>query len=162
MDYIHGCLQIAKAPNIPSTAVLTRYLVLTSYVISPSTVKIPDTDCAEPVLLWLTVAMPTGSGKSTLFRYLSKLGALLVWAVKIQLGFLTMQALKKWVPWCILMCQGYLAYMMSYLPFCRRSICIEDEASDSHELALFLLLYNGHPWRRDTGRTICFTLSIVL
>ena len=37
---------------------------------SPSTVKIPDTDWAEPVLLWLTVAMPTGSGKSTLFRYL--------------------------------------------------------------------------------------------
>ncbi len=23
--------------------------------------------------------------------------------------------------------------------------------SDSHELALFLQLYNGHPWRRDTG-----------
>ena len=69
MDYIHGCLQIAKAPNIPSTAVQTGYLVLTSYVISPSTVKIPDTDWAEPVL-WLTVAMPTGSGKSTLFRYL--------------------------------------------------------------------------------------------
>jgi len=24
--------------------------------------------------------------------------------------------------------------------------------SDSHELALFLQLFNGHPWRRDTGR----------
>ena len=23
--------------------------------------------------------------------------------------------------------------------------------SDSHELALFLQLFNGHPWRRDTG-----------
>ncbi len=23
--------------------------------------------------------------------------------------------------------------------------------SDSHELALFLQLYNGHPWRRDSG-----------
>lgn len=36
------------------------------------TVKIPDTDWAEPVLLWLTVAMPTGSGKSTLFCYFYK------------------------------------------------------------------------------------------
>ena len=70
-DCIQGCLQIAKALNIPSTAVLTGYLVLTSYVISPSTVKIPDTDWTEPVL-WLTVAMPTGSGKFTLFRYLLK------------------------------------------------------------------------------------------
>ena len=67
---IQGCQQIAKALNIPPTAVLTGYLVLAGYVISPSTVKIPDTDWAEPVLLWFTVAMPTGSGKSTLFRYL--------------------------------------------------------------------------------------------
>ena len=72
MDYIQGCLQIAKALNIPSTAVLTGCLVLTNYGISPSTIKIPDTDWAEPVLLWFTVAMPTGSGKSTLLRYLFK------------------------------------------------------------------------------------------
>ena len=26
--------------------------------------------------------------------------------------------------------------------------------SDSHELSLFLQLYNAHPWRRDTGETI--------
>ena len=25
--------------------------------------------------------------------------------------------------------------------------------SDSHELSLFLQLYNGHPWRRDTGKS---------
>ena len=23
--------------------------------------------------------------------------------------------------------------------------------TDTHELALFLQLFNGHPWRRDTG-----------
>ena len=27
--------------------------------------------------------------------------------------------------------------------------------SDSHELALFLQLYNGHPWKRDTGEYLC-------
>ena len=26
--------------------------------------------------------------------------------------------------------------------------------SDSHELAMFLQLFNGHPWRRDTGRAL--------
>jgi len=25
--------------------------------------------------------------------------------------------------------------------------------SDSHELSLFLQLYNAHPWRRDTGQS---------
>ena len=32
--------------------------------------KVPGTDWTEPVLAWLTVSMPTGSGKSTLFRHL--------------------------------------------------------------------------------------------
>ena len=31
---------------------------------------VPETNWTEPVLLWLTVAMPTGSGKSTLFRHI--------------------------------------------------------------------------------------------
>lgn len=26
--------------------------------------------------------------------------------------------------------------------------------SDSHELSLFLQLYNGHPWRHDTGEAL--------
>ena len=35
--------------------------------------------------------------------------------------------------------------------------------SDSHELALFLQLYNGHPWRRDTGEaTIWFIVNYYL
>lgn len=32
--------------------------------------------------------------------------------------------------------------------------------SDSHELAIFLQLYNGHQWRRDTGKE-CTLTSIV-
>ena len=59
--------------NISPTAVLTGYLILGSFVVSPSTIKVPGTDWTEPVLLWMTVTMPTGSGKSTLFRYLYNL-----------------------------------------------------------------------------------------
>ena len=44
--------------------------VLGSFVLSPSVVKVPGADWTEPVLAWLTVSMPTGSGKSTLFRHL--------------------------------------------------------------------------------------------
>ena len=32
--------------------------------------------------------------------------------------------------------------------------------SDSHELALFLQLFNGHPWKRDTGK-VTYNVYIV-
>ena len=68
-----GCKQVAKALNVPPTAVLGGYLVFCSYIISPSTIEVPGTDWSEPVLLWLTVTMPIGSGKSTLFHHLYSL-----------------------------------------------------------------------------------------
>ncbi len=65
-----GCEQVGMAMNLPPTAVLCGYVVLGSFVLSPSVVKVPGTDWTEPALVWLTVCMPTGSGKSTLFRHL--------------------------------------------------------------------------------------------
>ena len=56
---IQGCKQVAKALNVPPTAVLGGYLVLCSYIISLSTVEVPVTDWSELVLPWLTVTMPT-------------------------------------------------------------------------------------------------------
>ena len=56
--------------NLPPTAVLSGYIILGSSVLSPAVIKVPSTDWIEPALVWLTVAMPTGSGKSTLFRHL--------------------------------------------------------------------------------------------
>lgn len=41
-------------------------MVLGSFVLYPI-LKVPTT---EPVLAWLTVSVPTGSGKSTLFHHL--------------------------------------------------------------------------------------------
>ena len=61
---------MGRAINLPPTAVLCGYVVLGSFVLSPSVVKVPGTNWSEPVLVWLTVSMPTGSGKSTLFRHL--------------------------------------------------------------------------------------------
>ena len=55
---------------MPATAVLTGLLILVSFFLAHSVVAVPDTDWVEPVILWLTVGMPTGSGKSPLFNYL--------------------------------------------------------------------------------------------
>ena len=56
--------------NLPPLAVLSGYIIIGSYMLSPSVVMIDDTDWNEPVLLWLTICMPTGSGKSSLFHHL--------------------------------------------------------------------------------------------
>ena len=34
------------------------------------------------------------------------------------------------------------------------------EISDSHDTATFLMLYNGHPWTRRTGKAYCWLLSM--
>lgn len=155
---MQGCQQIAKALNVPPTAVLTGYLALVSYVISPSTIKIPDKDWAEPILLWLTVAMPTGSGKSTLFRFLfnqlQKIRSLAgvgssdpTWILD-DASFEKMGALMHSNASRLLGLYDELSAFLSQINLYKgRSL------SDSHELALFLQLYNGHPWRRDTGET---------
>lgn len=145
---------MAKALNVPSTAVLGGYIVLSSFVLSPASVKIPGTDWDEPVLMWLTVAMPTGSGKSTLFRHLYGL-----------LGEIREKANDEGPSWLIddatfekmgaLMsdnsCRilGFYDELSSFLT--QINLFKGRQLSDSHELALFLQLFNGHPWRRNTG-----------
>ena len=58
---------------MPAVAVLAGLLLITSYCIFHSVVEVEGTDWVEPVLLWLSICMPTGSGKSSLCKYLSKL-----------------------------------------------------------------------------------------
>ena len=142
--------------NISPTAVLTGYLILGSFIVSPSTVKVPTTDWAEPVLLWMTVAMPTGSGKSTLFRYLYSLlqairsGAGVVdddptWVLDDS-SFEKMGVLMHSNGSRLLGLYDEFSAFLSQINLYRgRTI------SESHELSLFLQLFNGHPWRRDTG-----------
>ena len=38
-----------------------------------SVVEVEETDWVEPILVWITVCMPTGSGKSSLCKLLNKL-----------------------------------------------------------------------------------------
>ena len=58
---------------MPPMAVLSGYVILTSYMLSPSVVTVPGSSWEEPVLVWLTICMPTGSGKSVLFKHVISL-----------------------------------------------------------------------------------------
>ena len=149
---------MGKALNLPPTAVLCGYIILGSLIISPASVKVPGTDWAEPVLLWLTVCMPTGSGKSTFFRHLYNLLCEVrglcgigdedpAWVLD-DATFEKMGALMNENSGRLLGFYDELSAFLTQINLYRgRGL------SDSHELALFLQLFNGHPWRRDTGDT---------
>ena len=70
---LQGCSQIAKAMSVPPATVLGGLLVITSFIVSPGVVKVPGTDWVEPTLLWLTISMPTGSRKTTIYQFLKRL-----------------------------------------------------------------------------------------
>lgn len=109
-----------------------------------------STNWEEPIL---TITMPTGSGKSTLFRHLCdilkdirRLAGVVhtdpTWNMD-DATFEKMGALMQENSSRLL---GIYDELSAFLTQYRgRSL------SDSHELALFLQLFNGHSWRRDTG-----------
>ena len=59
--------------SVPPAAILGGLLILTSFVISPAVVTVPGTDWVEPTLIWLTISMPTGSRKTTVYQFLKGL-----------------------------------------------------------------------------------------
>ena len=153
--FLQGCEQVGSALNLTPTAVLCGYIILGGFLLPP-VVKVLNTNWEEPVLVWLTVAMPTGSGKSTLFRHIY----LLLRAVRDQCGetdkdpswifddasFEKMGALMHENGSCLLGFYDELSAFLTQINLYRgRGL------SDSHELAIFVQLYNGHLWRRDTG-----------
>ena len=156
MLIIQGFQKIGTALNLPPSAVLSGYLVLGSFVLSPASVQVPETDWCEPLLLWMTVCMPTGSGKSTLFKHLYSLLQNIrelcsqdendpVWAFD-EATFEKMGVLMSLNSARLLGLYDELASFLTQINLYRgRGL------SDSHELSLFLQLFNSHPWRRDTG-----------
>lgn len=109
--------------------------------------------------------MPTGSGKSTLFRHVYKLIQNI--RSKLELrdrdpswvfedgSFEKMGALMKDNS-CRLL--GFYDELLTFLT--QINLYRGRALSDSHVLALFLQLYNGHPWRRDTGNRITINIRV--
>ena len=56
--------------SVPPAAIHGGLLILTSLVISPAEVVVPNTDWVEPVLIWLTISMPTGSHNARVYQFL--------------------------------------------------------------------------------------------
>ena len=61
--------------GMPPVAVSASIIVIVSFIMSYSVVAVVGTDWIEPVLVWISICMPTGSGKSSLCKYLRKLDA---------------------------------------------------------------------------------------
>ena len=70
---MQGCSQVAKAMSVSPAAILSGLLILTSFVLSPAVVLVPGTNWEEPVLIWLTISMPTGSRKTTIYQFLRRM-----------------------------------------------------------------------------------------
>lgn len=70
---MQGCEQFATALSVPVDAVVAGLLQLTSFFASPALVESTETGWTEPVILWLTISMSTGSRKSALYKLLSNI-----------------------------------------------------------------------------------------
>ena len=55
---------------MPPVGVLAGIISVVAFFLSHSVVEVVNTDRVEPVLLWISVGMATGSGKSPLYKYL--------------------------------------------------------------------------------------------
>ena len=155
--HCQGCNQVGKALCMPPTAVLCGLLVVTAFCLSHASVSVPGTEWTEPILLWISIGMPTGSGKSPLYKFL--LGLLRKARVKICLNeddpswlleeatFEKMGAMMAENHSKLL---GLYDKLSSFLT--QINLYKSRGLSDSYDLALFLQLYNGHPWSRKTGK----------
>ena len=111
--------------SIPPSAVLSGLISVTSYILAPSIVTIPGIDWVQPALVWLSINMPTGSGKSSLYKYLYDLTNRLVAVLMMgQHGSLVMHPLKRWGSLCLATMDAYLGCMMNCVPFSLKSTYI--------------------------------------
>ena len=141
---------------MPATAVLAGLLLIVSFSMSHSVVEVEGTDWLEPVLLWISICMPTGMGKSSLCKFLRKLviqaqmqcgldDATPSWMLDDQ-SFEKMGDLMHQNHWKLYGLYDELPMFLSQVNIFRgRGL------SDSHELAIFLQLYGSDPWIQRTG-----------
>ena len=146
-------MQIGVALSIPPTAVLSSLIGVCGFILSPSVVHVDGTDWKEPVLIWESVCMPTGSGKSPLCSYITKLldevkqsvGSCPQW----QVGDATFEKMGELMHRNSCRIFGMYDELTTFLT--QLNVYQGKGLSNSHELALFLQLYNGHAWHRNTG-----------
>lgn len=71
-------MYISQLAGLPSSqaftsAVLAGLLLTVAFCMSHSTVEVEVTEWVEPVILWISICVPTDSGKSALCKFLRSL-----------------------------------------------------------------------------------------
>lgn len=120
------------------------------------------TDWFKPMLVWIFIVMPTGAGKSTLFKFLKGIlgtvkkrieeiekkdgnGKVADWVVEEasmeKMGAMMCDNSNK-----LIGIYDELTHFLTQINIYRNR-----GLSDTHDLAMFLQLYNGLPWSRRTG-----------
>ena len=141
---------------MPASSVLLGLIVIVSFAMSHSAIQVEGTDWIEPALIWISICMPTGSGKSSLCKYLKYL----VDEAREKSGtdtdtswFADDQSLEKMGALMdennskLLGLYDELAMFLSQMNVFRGK-----GVTDSYEVAVFLQLYGGNPWVRKTGK----------
>jgi len=150
---------------MPPTAVLSGLMIIVSFLLAHSDVQVEGQLWKEPVILWVSIGMPAGSGKSSLFSYfLSLLNKVRKqcgrkdvhpsWTVE-ESSFEKMGALMSSNDGRLL---GLYDELSSFLT--QINLYGSKGISDSHDMATFLMLYNGHPWTRRTGKMPTFVVLV--
>nr|XP_006820967.1 PREDICTED: uncharacterized protein LOC102810106 [Saccoglossus kowalevskii] len=70
-----SCEVLGRLHSAPPIAILECALAILSYCMQPTDVHIPNSYWTEPVVIWSFLGMPTGSSKSSIYKYLLKLTA---------------------------------------------------------------------------------------
>ena len=108
---------------------------MTSGAMCHTSVSVPGTEWVEPVLLLISIGMPTGSGKSSLYKYLLTL-------------------LRKARSRCETSNADHeLSTFLS-----QTDLYKSQGLSNSHDL---LQLFSGHSWERRTGELCILMLSVL-
>ena len=129
---------------------------ITGFLLSPSVVHVNGTDWKEPVILWECVCMPTGSGKSPFCAYMNKLLHSIKETVKNplpwQIGDATFEKMGELMHKNGNRILGMYDELTTFLT--QVNLYRGRGLADSHELALFLQLYNSCSWTRTTSKSI--------
>lgn len=129
-------------------------------------VEVPNTDWVEPVLVWITVVMPSGSGKTLLFSFLMELLEMVKtkydadrdvnspdWALD-EASFEEMGAMMASNDCKLLGMYDELGTFLSQI-----NAGHGKNVPESHELTIFLSLYNSKSWKRSTSKYVCSMAS---
>lgn len=153
---IQGCKQIGRAIDMPPDAILSGILLLMSFFMSHCVIKVPGTVWIEPAILWIAITMPTGSGKTPLFIFLTSI----LQKVRSKLKLTRVDP-----PWLLdeasfekmgdLMAANHFKLLGMYDELstflAQINVYRGKGLSDSHDLSTFLSLYTGKSWTRTTG-----------